>query len=89
MFSSHTDSDHWKDVPYDKERGLWHGQPVEFWDCYMTHRRYRGFYDAIRKTVFDYEGMLRKSDEWDNMKAIPSDEYKPWMMEGYTTLEGI
>ena len=84
----HADPGTWRPVPYDKERNLWHGQPVEVYDNDDTHRRVRLFYDAISKTTFNYNGEIYASD-WYNIEAIPPEEYKQWMYEAYKTLEGI
>ena len=84
----HTRSDIWQPVPYDKERGLWHGQPVEVWDNGDTHGRFIKFYDAILKRTFTFDG-VKRGNTYDNIKAIPPEECKPWMHEAYKTLEGI
>ena len=86
--TQHTDTDVWKPVPYDKERGLWHGQPIEVWDAGDTHGRSMKFYDAINKRTFTFCGETCGS-RYENIEAIPPEEYKPWMFEAYKTLEGI
>ena len=87
-FTPHTDTDRWKDVPYDKEGKLYHGQPVYVWDNSITHQRYMGFYDVINKTIFSYSGFL--NGIWsDNYVAIPTEHIPAWMYEAYETLEGI
>ena len=83
----HTDSV-WQPVPYDKERNLWHGQPVEVWNDIETHKRERRFYDVINKKTFRYDGETHGTF-FKNIEAIPPEEYKTWMYEAYKTLEGI
>jgi hypothetical protein len=84
----HTNTTTWEPVPYDKERGLWHGQPVMAWNYDDTHERRVRFYDAINKRTFRFDGNM-KGYTYSNIEAIPSEEYKPWMFEAYKTLEGI
>ena len=87
LWTAHTDTTTWEPVPYDKDRCLWHGQPVEVWDAVATHERHRRFYDAINKSVFTFKGKTNSPYVWDNIEAIPPEEYKPWMYEAYKTLE--
>ena len=84
----HTDKSDWENVPYNKERGLWHGQPVELWDNSMSHMRYVGFYNAVDDEVFNSCGSL-SGHRWENIKALPSDRYDDWIFKAYETLEGI
>ena len=79
----------WQPVPYNKERWLWHGQPVEHWNDHCTHARERGFYNAKNDSVFDFLGGELEETTHDNIVAIPPEEYKDWMFEAYKTLEGI
>ena len=66
---AHTQTDVWQPVPYDKERGLWHGQPSAGWDDEDTHFKAYGFYDAINKCMFSIYGTL-EGTECDNIEAI-------------------
>ena len=84
----HTDTSVWQPVPYDKERCLWHGQPVEVWNDIDTNGRIQVFYDAKSNRPFTTNGK-KTTYKWDNIVAIPPEEYKPWMFEAYKTLEGI
>ena len=84
----HTNTDTWQPVPYDKERGIWHGQPVEVWDSMCTHERRIRFYNAITLSPFSIHGRSLLYT-WDNIEAIPPEHYEPWMFEAYKTLEGI
>ena len=85
---AHTVTDVWQPVPYDKERGLWHGQPVMVWDDADTHERRLRFYDAVNECAFDFEG---ESDgyPWNNIEPVKPEHYEPWMYKAYETLEGI
>ena len=87
---AHTNTTAWQQVPYDKERGLWHGQPVQVWANGITHGRVICFYDSISKNPFSSNGK-KSGCEWDeySIEAIPPEHYQPWMYEAYKTLEGI
>ena len=86
--NAHTNGEVWIDVPYNKERGLYHGQPVECMDHTYTHSRALRFYDAINKCVFTTDGELNGS-YYTHIEAIPSEHIPDWMYEAYKTLEGI
>ena len=85
----HTDTDTWQPVPYDKERGLWHGQPVEVWRDDTPHSRTTRFYAAMNNRPFSHFRRVLQQERWDHIEHIPPEEYKPWMYEAYKTLEGI
>ena len=53
---SHTNTDVWEEIPYDKERGLYHKQPVFCWDSNGFYGTDFRFYDAINKCSFSYMG---------------------------------
>lgn len=78
---SHKDKFHWKepDVLIDKERDLYHGQPVEFWDDNNNITRRRGLYNVETKRTFD------SAFRFDNYKAIV--DIEEWMIEAQKTLE--
>ena len=89
-WAEHTDTETWQPVPYDKERGLWHGQPVKVWNNSNTHGRNNCFYDAINKNVFSYDGTCSiEYDNYDNIEPVKPEHYEQWMLEAYKTLEGI
>lgn len=52
----HTDEETWEQIPYDKELGLYHKQPVYAWDKYHTHVTVFGFYNAISKCLHGGSG---------------------------------
>lgn len=52
----HTDKSIWKEIPYDKERGLYHKQLVYCWDNVDTHSVDIRFYDAKYRCPFTYNG---------------------------------
>ena len=87
-FTPHTDTDVWKDVPYDKEKKLYHGQPVYVWDNSNTHQKSIAFYDALNICTFNPDGKC-DGEMWDNYVAIPTEHIPAWMYEAYETLEGI
>jgi len=58
----HTDTEVWKDYPYDKERGLYHKQMVYCWDNYYTHRVEIRFYDAINECAFAFGGCSSETE---------------------------
>ncbi len=84
-FVSHT-AHGWEDVPYNKERDLFHTQAIECWYSNYTHRRDLRFYDAINDEVFTYSGKL-KGASYNNYRAIPLDKVPEWMNEARATLE--
>jgi hypothetical protein len=79
-------SPEWINIPYDKERGFYHGQPVECWDNCDTHLRVFRFYDAVNRCTFTSNGCLDGA-RWSNYKAV--DHIHEWMREAYYTLEGV
>lgn len=85
---AHTDTDNWEPVPYDKERDLWHGQPVYCWDDDETHSKTVRFYNAPQKSVFSYDGD-NVGITLDNYEAVPIKHYEPWIFNAYQTLRGI
>ena len=82
---SHTDTDTWEEVAYDKDRDLWDGQPILCWNNDDTHLRETRFYDAIHKKAYSYTGR-RKSVGYKNYKAVNPDHYEDWIIEAYKTL---
>jgi len=84
----HTDTDSWEDVPYDKERGFWHGQPVWFWGNNDTHVRQVRFYNVKNQATFSYTGYTHGVG-FGNYEAVKPEHYEDWMYEAYKTLEGI
>lgn len=84
----HTNKNYWLDVPYDRERELYHGQPVYTWDKHDTHCRALKFYDALNGSIFTCSGCFNGSF-YDNVEAISPEDIPDWMHEAYLTLEGI
>lgn len=56
QWSSHTRKDLWEEIPYDKERGLYHGQWVWCWDNSETHSVSFRKYNAINRCTFSVKG---------------------------------
>ena len=83
-WTPHTDTRIWKEIPYDKERNLYHGQMVYCWDDNDTHTADICFYDAINKGTFNYKGDL-SGDYYDNYSATMPE----FMFKAHKTLEGI
>ena len=86
-WACHTDTDHWEEVAYDKDRDLWDGQPVLCWDDADTHMRILRFYDAVNKCVYVYDGERDYDYNYDNIKAVNPDHYEDWMIKAHRTLE--
>lgn len=64
----HTDS-YWTQIPYDREKGFYHKQPVYCWQDEDTHSATLRFYDAENKeSVFAFNGSKLYS-EYDNYSA--------------------
>jgi len=85
-FIPHTDVNTWEDVPYDKERNLFHTQPIYYWDDYHTHSRLIGFYNAIQECGFSCKGKL-KGLGYSQYEAILPEHYTDWIIEAHKTLE--
>jgi len=75
----------YKELPYDKEKGLWHGQPIIGWDNDWTHIRQIMFYNTLNKCPFDFEGKSYNLN-FDNIEAINPNKYDDWMLK---TIKGI
>jgi len=75
----------YKEIPFDKERNLWHGQPVIVWNNSWSHIRNIGFYNAVNKRVFNYDGGIFVPS-YDNIKPLNTSNYEDWMLE---TIKGI
>ena len=84
-FGPHTDGK-WEDVPYNKERDLFHTQAIECWDIDNTHHRTLRFYDAINDRTFTYSGKLNGA-VYNNYEAVPLDKVPDWMNKARATLE--
>jgi len=69
-----------QEVLFNKDKGLWHGQPIICWDNTWTHRRVISFYNAIDNRPFHYDGSL-VSMSFDNMIALDSSKYENWMIK--------
>ncbi len=83
-WTEHTNTDAWQQIPYDKERGFYHGQMIYCWDNHFTHGVHIKFYDAIHKSTFASDGNLHGC-KYDNYSAtIPE-----FMDKAYDTLEDI
>lgn len=52
----HTDEDVWEEIPYDRERGLYHKQPVYTWDDDNYYSALYGFYNAVHRRLFAVNG---------------------------------
>ncbi len=76
----------WENVPYNKERNLFHTQAIECWSKYDTHHRNLRFYDAINDCTFSYDGKL-DGHIYENYRAIPLDKVPEWMNKARDTLE--
>ncbi len=83
-WAKHTNTDAWQQIPYDKERGFYHGQMVYCWYNDYTHCVHTRFYDAINKCTFGYVGQLEGYDYSNYSATMPE-----FMDEAYNTLEGI
>jgi len=64
----HTNN-YWKPIPYDKERGFYHKQPVYCWNIDFSHQAVVRFYDAEKKRTFSYNGGTIISSSSDNYSA--------------------
>lgn len=80
----HTDRTKWTPVPYDTERGFYHGQMVYCWNNATTHYVEIRFYDTINKSAFYCNGNLNGPD-FDNYAATMPE----FMNTAYDSLEGI
>jgi len=67
--------DYWEQIPYDKERGLYHGQWVWCWDDNEFGTLSILKYDAINKRSFDYNGE-GTGFIWDNYSATCPEHMK-------------
>ena len=84
-FNRHTEPE-WVDVPYNKEKDLFHTQAIECWNKSNTHHRNLRFYNAINDRTFSHDGKLNYY-AYDNYKAIPLNEVPEWMNKARDTLE--
>lgn len=87
FFCEHTDSKHFKPLPYNKERGLYHTQLVWCWLDVDTHERYLRFYDAINDRFFSFSGK-QKGCTLENIEPYQG-EWPQWAIEAHKTLEGL
>lgn len=73
----------WKepDVLIDKEKDLYHGQPVEYWDNDKKFTRNIGFYNVRTEGVFVDDTFYT----YDNYKALV--DIPEWMIEAQKTLK--
>ena len=85
-WNPHTNTNVWKTLPYNKERGLYHTQLVWCWDD-STHEKTLSFFDAINNCVFSYKGEL-KGAMWNNYEPYQG-EWPQWAIEAHKTLEGL
>ena len=69
---SHTNTDIWEEIPYDKERGFYHKQPVYCWDnddsLYQVTLR---FYDVINNRTFTFDGLTHGYVYYNYSAEIP------------------
>ena len=79
------DDGQWEDVLYNREKGLWDGQPVWCYDKDYETIKSLGFYDAKHNRLFDVIGS-RCGNIYDNYKPYPhlTDD---WVIEAYNRLE--
>jgi len=84
----HTDTVNWEDVPYDSEKGFWHGQPVWCWYTQEKCTRQLRFYSATTNSTFSFSGTV-SGIPFTNYEAVKPEHYEDWMYEAYQTLEGI
>jgi len=63
-----TNKDRWEQIPYDKERGLYHGQWVWCWDNPWTQVAQFRKYDAINKCSYTFSGR-EDGFKYDNYSA--------------------
>ena len=77
----------WVDIPYDKERNLWHGQPIMAYKDNWTHTRDFSFYSVTEECCFGVIGQ-GKGPYYDLYEPLPL-PYPEWLIEAYKTLEGI
>lgn len=83
----HIDKHHWKPLPYNKERGLYHTQLVWCWDDDIKGYRNLCFYNAVNDTSFNYKCEL-DGIKWDNYEPYQG-EWPQWAIEAHKTLEGL
>ncbi len=83
-WTKHTNTTRWQQIPYDKERGFYHGQMVYCWDSDYTHCVHIRFYDAINECVFGYSGNMNGWKYGNYSATMPE-----FMNKAYDTLEGI
>ena len=87
-FSRHTNTDVWKEIPYDKETGFYHKQLVWCWDTIWTHLKQLRFYDVRNSCSFYWDG-TGDSAEFDNYE--PYDWscafINEWAVEAVKTLK--
>ena len=60
-FHPHTNKTVWEEIPYDRERGFYHKQPVYCWCNEDTHSVTIRFYNALTGYVYAYQGSNMKS----------------------------
>lgn len=81
---NHTNKGVWEQIPYDKERDLYHGQIVYCWDEDETHRINVKFYDAVNVCTFSFDGSPNGAT-YDNYSTTMPE----FMLTAAETLEGI
>lgn len=86
-WNNFTNTDYWKQLPYNKERGLYHTQLVWCWQNSDTHDRTLSFYNAIDDSSFRYNGNPGGLD-WENYEPYQG-EWPQWAIEAHKTLEGL
>ena len=76
----------WEDVLYDKERGLWDGQPI--WCFYFDKSLGRDlrFNNVKDNTVFNFRGERAKINEYNYFEPYPH-LIDDWVIEAYNRLE--
>jgi hypothetical protein len=67
----HTDSTIWEQIPYDKEKVLYHKQLIYCWQNDDTHTVSLRFYDAINRCAFSLDAKLAGKDFQNYSTTMP------------------
>lgn len=77
-----------KTIPYNKERGLYHKQPVWCWDNEDVAKKIIKFYDCKNGCTFSYDGQL-EGECFENIEPVTQEQLKtmPFIWEMYKQLK--
>ena len=83
-FREYTGRDIVETIPYDKERGLYHLQPVWCWGNNWIGGRNIRFYSAETKKCIDVNN-IKSAVNYDNIEPITPEQLKvmPWLFDMY------